>query len=65
MCKNIQELSSRYICTVMLLSVKREKEAAQQLMEGAMLVLSTKYSHDYGLEGSDRDRIYWLTPHLW
>lgn len=35
---------------------KREKGAAQQFREGT--VLSTKYSHDYGLEGSDRDRTY-------
>lgn len=39
---------------------KREKEAeaAQQLREGTVQVLSIKYSHDYGLEESDRGRTY-------
>lgn len=65
MCKIIQKLSSRYICTVTLLYAKERKRSNTVAQEGTVQVLSTKCSHDYGPEESDGDRIFWLTADLW
>lgn len=43
---------------------KRKEEETHHLRGEQCKVLSPKHSHDYGLEESGRDRIFWLTADL-